>query len=296
MPKRLLCLAALSLAGGALAAEPAPPLAIPDLTGPRTLAIQAGIGLATANEALFLNPAALAARKRYVADSFFVTDRRPGLSGSARRQDYVAAAVEDSSTTAVAAGLAYVRPLKGVETGTMLRLGLAATVTSGLSLGVQANYFDLRGEDRISSAINLDAGAFYQVTRLVSVGATAYNLLSTEHRALLPRGYGLGVAAGSETSLQLVADWRLDLDRARRDDGSAKQTHRYSIGAEYLFNGAIPVRAGYQVDDTSRTKWWSAGAGFVTPRVAVDLAYRQNVHDAKARTYGVALRVFVPSE
>jgi predicted porin len=300
VPKRLLSLAALCLAGGAVAAEPPPPLGVPDLVGPRTLALQSGIALASGNEALFLNPAALAARRRYVADTFFLTDRRPGLSGSSRQQDWFGGAVEDASTTKVAAGLAYARGLKGTETGTLLRLGLASAVSEGVYLGLQGNYYDLHGRSdagvRIKSAFNLDAGLFYQVTPTVAIGGTAYNLLGAkrEERGVLPRGYGAGVVAGKDTSLQVAADWRYDLDRI--SPKGKKKTNRFSIGAEYLFSGAVPLRAGFEIDETSKTNWWSAGAGYVTTRFGIDLGYRQSTTDPKAKTIGVGLKVYVPSE
>ncbi len=293
-------LAALLAAGGAAAAEPAPPLTVPDLIGPRFLALQAGVGAASGTESLFLNPAALAARKRYTVDSYYLTDRRPELTGSLRRQDYIGGSVADSQTTRVAAAFGYARVLKGVETGTLLRLGLAGPLAQGLYLGAQANWFDLRGGERIASTFNVDTGLFYQVTRLVSVGASGYNLLSSKHRAVLPRGFGAGVAVGSETSLQLLADWRTDLDRVKDPSGGFtagdKGTNRWAFGAEYLFANAIPVRAGFEIDDTSKTTWWSAGLGWTTTRGAIDLGWRQSATDARARTFGVAVRLFVPNE
>ncbi len=269
---------------------------VPDLVGPRTLALQAGVGSATGTEALFLNPAAIAARKRYVVDAFYLTDRRPRLEGSARQQDAFGLAVADSISTPVAAGLGYVRALKGVETGTLLRLALGGQLGQGLFAGVQGNYFDLRGGERVASTFNVDAGLLYQVTSRVSVGGAAYNLISNEHRNLMPRSYGLGVAAGSDTSLQLVADWRIDLDRRKDAGGDSRTSHRYGLGAEYLWDGSVPLRAGYQVDDTLDTRWWAAGVGYVSTRFAVDLGYRQSTTDARARTFELAIRVFVPNE
>lgn len=299
MQTRPLVLAALLVAGGAAAAEPPPPLTVPDLVGPRALALQAGVGAPLGNDSLFLNPAALAARRRYVAETFFVTDRRSdlpaGTPGSWGRQDYLGGAVADSSSTAVAAGLAYVRAMKGVETGTMLRLGLAGAVGNGLFVGVQGNYYDLHGAERVSSTLSMDAGLFYQASRMVSVGASAYNLLNSKHRTVLPRGYGVGFAAGSETSLQILGDWRMDLDREQPGTGK-KRTQRYSVGVEYLASRVYPLRAGFEVDDVSKTKWWSAGAGWVSQRLAIDLGYRQNTKDPQARTYAIAVRLFVPSE
>ncbi|HTN54099.1 MAG TPA: hypothetical protein VML50_16950, partial [Anaeromyxobacter sp.] len=146
MQTRPLVLVALLLAAHpSAAADPAPPLTVPDLVGPRVLSLQAGVGMATGTEALFINPAAIAARKRYTIDTFYLTDRRPELAGDLQQQDYLGASVADSATTAVAAGLNYTRVLKGVENGTLIRLALAAPITQGLYLGVQGNYFDLHG-------------------------------------------------------------------------------------------------------------------------------------------------------
>ncbi len=279
---------------------------VPDLVGPRTLGLGAGVGSASGNEALFLNPAAIAARKRYTVDAFYLTDRRPGLTGAARQQDYFGSAVADSISTPVAAGLAYVRSAKGLQTGTLLRLDLAGPLANGLFLGLQGNYFDLNGvkpnqpavsgSERIASTLNVDAGLFYQAAQYVSVGAAGYNLLSSKHRDYLPRGFGAGLAVGSETSLQVVADWHVDLDRATNASGGKKSTNRYSVGAEYLASGAVPMRAGFEVDDTSKTKWWSLGIGLTSTKAALDVGYRQSTTDARAKTIGVALRVFVPNE
>jgi hypothetical protein len=290
-------LAAAFLAGRAAASDsPPPPLTIPDLTGPRTLALEGGVGAATGSEAFFLNPAALAARKRYTVDALYLADRRSDLTGTARAQDYFGGSISDSSTTAVAAGFSYVRALKGIETGTLLRLALAAPLARGLFLGVQGDYYDMHGVDHVSSTLNADVGLFYQVASKVSVGAAGYNLVANDHHQVSPLAFGVGFAAGTETSLQVIGDWRRDLERVRNPDGSAKSTNRYSVGAEYLFISAVPVRGGFSVDDISKTKWWSLGVGWVSTRAAVDLGYRQSVTDSQARTLEVAVRVFVPAE
>ncbi len=49
----------------ARAAETPLPAGLPDLVGPRSLALSASIGVAAGNEGIFVNPAAIAARRRY---------------------------------------------------------------------------------------------------------------------------------------------------------------------------------------------------------------------------------------
>jgi opacity protein-like surface antigen len=306
LARALASAAALLAACAAAAADSPPPLTVPDLVGARTLALQAGVGSASATEALFLNPAAIAARKRYTVDAFYLTDRRPGLSGAARQQDDFGGSVVDSVSTPVAAGMAYLRSAKGLEKGTLLRLALAGPVADRLFLGVQGNYFDLSGAERVASTLNMDAGLLYQATELVSVGASGFNLFSARHREVMPRGFGAGIAVGSDASLQAVADWHVDLDRGgwdagsrawkRTTTGSSKSTNRWSAGVEYMVSGSMPVRAGYQIDDTSKTRWWSLGLGLTSTKAALDLGYRQSTTDPRARTLAVALRVFVPNE
>ena len=321
-------IAAFLVARAAVASEPPSPLTVPDLVGPRTLALQAGVGSASGNEAMFLNPAAIAARKRYTVDTFYLTDRRPDLGppgqSDLRRQDYLGFTVADSATTAVAAGLSYVRVLQGVNTGNLVRLALAAPLGRGIFLGAQGNYFDLQGSNPVASTLNMDGGLYWQVTSMVSIGGAAYNFIFTHDREVLPRGYAAGFTVGSETSLQVVADWHLDLDRVKDANGNSKSSNRYTVGAEYLLANSVPVRAGFGVDDisgfmcsgasasqsacqppagssaapavTANTRWWSAGLGFVSTRFAFDAGFRQSTTDPSARTFAVAARVFVPSE
>jgi len=281
--------AALLAVGTAAAAEQPPPIGIPDLTGPRTLALSAGVGNASGTEALFLNPAAIAARKRYVGDAIFLLDRRPGAAtGSTGR--YYGASVVDSVSAPLSAGMAYIRAQEGLYEGNFWHLALAGRIGERLFLGLTGKYHSLSGPEKVRAG-TLDVGLFWQVADAVSLGATGYNLISTSHDEVTPRGVGAGVTIGSETSFQVMADWRADLDR-----NPSETKNRYGAGAEILLGRMFPVRAGYQVDEVLDTHWWSVGAGIVTRQVALDLGFRQSKDDASARTFAVALRGFFPSE
>ena len=280
----------------ASAADPPAPLTLPDLTGPRTLALSAGVGLASGTEGLFLNPAAVAALKAYTADGTFLLDRRPGRSGSEDRQQYAGLSVVDAVSTPLAVGMSYVRAMKGVEQGNAVRLALAGPLTDGFYLGLLGKYYSLHGAEKVSANLNADAGLFWKVTDHIAVGGAAYDLLGSRHRAVMPRGYAAGLTVGVAGTALVTADWRVDLDRGKGGSGDGKDTNRYGIGAEYVVDKLVPVRAGFQVDETSDTKWWSLGAGVSGQRVALDLAFRQSVTDSSARTFLVALRGTFPNE
>jgi hypothetical protein len=274
---------ALLVAGAASAAEPPLPGGLPDLVGPRSLALGASIGIAHANEGVFVNVASLAARKRYSIETAGYVDRR-GAENVAR---LYGGSVVDSVSAAVAGAFSYMKADEGPYTGNAWWAALAGELTTGLYVGVGGKYLDFEGPDPTSAA-TVDAGLFWQIADYVSLGAAGYNLVSIANDAVAPMGYGAGVGLGSDRSFQLTADWRADLDRA------GKTTNRFAAGAEVLLGEAVPLRAGWMRDETLGGSWWSIGAGIVTRQgVALDFAYRQSFDDLSARTIAASIKVFL---
>jgi hypothetical protein len=283
-PRHLALLAGLLVAGAAAAAEPPiAPGGIPDLVGSRSLALSSGVGIAGGNDGIFVNMAALAARKRYSVDASFLVDRR----GADTEGQAYGTSVVDSSSAAVTGAMSFVRVQKGADTGNMWLAGLAGAVAEKLYLGVLGKFFSLTGDERTRAA-TVDAGLFWQVTNLVSIGAAGYNLVSIANERIAPMGMGAGLTIGSDASAQITADWRADFDRA------GKTANRYGVGAEVLLGRLVPVRAGFQQDEILDTKWWSVGTGLVSRNgVALDVGYRQSTENPSARTIAASLRVFL---
>lgn len=294
----LLLAAALSSAAFAASAADLPaPGGVPDLVGPRALAVSAGIGLASGNDGLFLNPAALAARKRYSVETSAFIDRR----GSETVAEVFGGSVVDSLTGPVTAGLSYLRAFDGDYKGNLIHVALAGPIVDGLYLGATAKWYSLNEVQTLAgaggaelertngvSAATVDAGLFWQVAPYVSVGAVGYNLVSIANPRVAPRSYGAGLTLGSDRVAQITADWRADLDRRE------KTTNRYGVGGEVLLGGLVPLRAGYAHDETIGASWWSIGAGFVSRSgVAIDVAYRQDLDAPSARTISGALKLFL---
>ncbi len=281
MHARILCGLAL-LAGAAAAAEP-PPAGIPDLVGPRSLVLEGGVGIAQSNEGLFVNPAAAGARKRYSVEALLLTDRR----GADTDAQFFGASVVDSLSSPVAGGVSYVRAQRGAYTGSLWSLSLGGPIAQDFHVAVAGKYLSLSGPRGVD-AVTADAGVFWQVADLFSIGAAGYNLVSIANTDAAPMGAGAGIGIGNDRSFQVTADWRADFER------TGKTTNRYGVGAELLLVNLVPIRAGFSKDETLDTRWWSVGAGLVTQGgVALDVGYRQSLDARTARTIGATLKVFL---
>ncbi|HSM93999.1 MAG TPA: hypothetical protein VLT47_14035 [Anaeromyxobacteraceae bacterium] len=275
----LLAISLLPLA--AAGAGPIAPGGVADLSGPRALGLGAAIGIASGNDAIYVNPAALSARHRYSAEAQAWFERR----GAETTEQVWTASVADSLSGSVAAAMAYGQATEGRERGSLYHLAIAGPVSQGIFLGVAGKYFDLSG-DRSVSAATVDAGLLWQVADLVAVGLAGYNLAPTSHDLDLPRGVGAGISVGSDRGIQGTFDWRADLDRR------GETTNRYALGAEVLLGEVAPLRASYVIDETLDTRWWSIGAGLVSANGGgVDVAYRQSVDDPNARVISAAVKL-----
>jgi hypothetical protein len=282
----LLC----ALCGAARAADPVPAGGIPDLTGPRNLGLAASIGAASSNDGIYVNPGAIAARKRYALEAGALFDRRGGTTVDR----FLGGSVVDSESSPVTAGVSFQQAQLGLYTGNLVHLALAGPLMEGFFLGVSGKYQSLTGATvsavklKDVRAVTADAGVLWIVSELVSVGVTGYNLVPVNSEATAPLGMGAGIALGSDRSFQVTADWRTDLDRP------GSKTNRWAAGAEVLVLNMIPLRAGWMKDELLDTTWWSAGAGLVNANgVAIDVGYRQSIEDPKARTIAATLKIFV---
>jgi hypothetical protein len=279
----ILSLPLLALSGAAAAAEPVPPGGVPDFMPARTLALGASIGVAAGNEGIYVNPGAIAARKRYSIEGMLLHDRR----GAENIDRFYGASVVDSQTSSITAGFSYLRDQGALYSGNVFHLALAGNLAEAFHIGVTGKLFNLQGQTSYQAG-NVDAGAFWQVAELFSLGFAGYNLLSGGNSIVSPKAAGAGFAVGSDRSVQVTGDWRADFDRA-----GGKTTNRYSGGAEGLVANLVVLRGGFMHDDTLSTNWWSAGFGVVTPSAALDVGYRQSTTDTSAREIAATLKVFV---
>jgi len=278
---RLRALAAVLLLGGTAAAAVPPPGGIPDLVGPRSLALGASIGIAGSNDGIFVNAASMAARKSYSIEALFLDDRR----GAYDVGQYYGASVVDSVSSPVTGGVAFTRAGKGLYTGNLTHLALAAATVEKLYLGVTGKWYSLHGPTDVGVA-TADASLFWEAGEYLSFGAAGYNLVPVSNDLVAPLGAGVGVSFGTDQLAHVSAEWRAQFT-------GGKTFNRYAVGAEVLVSSMFPLRAGWAKDEALATSWWSAGAGVVVRSgVALDAAYRQSLDTSSARTFGISLKLF----
>ena len=270
------------VAAPARAAPPAPPT-VADLSGARSAAIGGGRGLALGNEGIFLNAAALAARRRYSIETQWMLER----SGASTAGQFFTASAVDSQLSDVTGGFAYTRVTSGPSVGNAFHLALASALSSRVFAGITGKYLSLSGEDDMSAA-TVDASLFVPLGGLLSAGVAGYNLVPVGHHDQAPRALGTGVAFGDGRRFNVSADYRRDFQRG---DGAS---NAFGFGAEALLGRNFPLRAGFLRDETRDGRWWSAGAGFVSAAgAALDLLYRQSLDAPSDRTFGVALKLLI---
>lgn len=286
MPRGLTLALALALAAGAArAAEPPLGPSLAEMIYARSAALGAYLGVVPGADAIVFNPAALAARKAFTAELQYYTDRL----GSDMQAQFYGLAVVDSTTGPVAGGASVTRAQTLGYQGWVNDVALAVPIFGGFYLGGTIEYLTFSGPVPVN-AVTATASAFLEIGQVVTIGATAYNFINIYHADLVPRGFGAGVAVGSDRLFHLSADWR----GLRGSDDVVKNS--FAAGFEVLLFDLIPLRGGYLFDDWRQGQWWSAGTGIVTPwGVALDLTYRQAIGYTSARTFAGTLKFFFGS-
>lgn len=281
---RTLFLAALAAtATPALAAAPEP-AGLPDVVGPRSLALSSGIGAPASNEGLFTNPATIGVRQRYSIEAGAFVDRR----GAEDQSRLFGGSIVDSVSSPVTGGVAYAWVEEGPSTGNIWQFALSGPLANGVHLGLAGRYLDLSGA-RATRAMTLDAGLYWQVADMVSFGVAGYNLVPIANEAVAPLGMGAGIGVGSDRIVQVTADWRGDFDRV---EGETK--NRYGAGVEVMAGRFLALRGGFLRDEVLGGRWWSVGGGLISQAgVALDVGYRQSFDDPDARTLAANLKLFL---
>ena len=288
----------LSLVFSLLVAVPAAAFAqsdsLADNLGPRELGIGESLRAAAhGRTATVLNPAGLALQRTYVVEA------TAGTRG-ADDATVAGASICDSVTSQVGACLYYAyltaSPEESERSFHQVGLTTALPVGSLLALGITQRYsvYDESGalaipEDDSGSSYHLDAGLTLLLGGGFNLAAVGYNLIGSDD-VLHPFGFGTGLAFSPSEMLLVAADahWNFETDEARYGGGA--ELFLASDGGQTGF----ALRAGY-VYDTIGAQYVTGGAGYVTPRVALDAAIRRQVDGGSEIALEFGLRLFLPN-
>jgi len=280
----------LLVASVARAEVPAPaPLTPLDQVYARALALSAYRGLPAENDGIFYNAAALAAGKAFSFEGGYLV----GRVGNENATTFWGFSAVDSSTSPMTGGFAWTHvDTMGYRTrgatGGLTSVALAFPMGQGFFLGATLNYLVLYSDLENVNAANVSPAIFWQIARIVSVGAAGYNLINTGHDAITPPGLGVGVGVGDQRIARVGADWY----RAWSREGPVSDV--WSAGGEVFLFDVVSLRGGWQHGSQRRTNAWSAGFGMMVSGFGFDVGYRQQFGTVTYRVLAGTLKVAVP--
>jgi hypothetical protein len=285
-----LCVA--SLAGSARADANS----LTDHFGPREIAIGESMRAdARGHLSTTLNPAGLALGDNLVFEGTY--GFRPGDSASA-------IAVSACDATVAVPGCFYYNYFSAepeIGGASMSRrshqFGMTAArpLTPRVLVGVNSKYFDynsnLDGEED-ASGFAFDAGLILRATNTVSLAGVGYNLIAADSPQY-PRALGTGITVRpGRLAIGLDAVWNLEANEGEKGG-------RYGLGAEYFLlpgpDAGYPLRAGVVRDSGLGATFVTAGLGYVTPKLGIDVGARREVGGGDELMVHAGIRIFGPS-
>lgn len=241
-----------------------------DVVTARSTGLGGSRGIASANSAIFLNPAALGATRQYTAQFDYLHSTNPDAGGGG---DAIVLSIADSlSNPMLPTGIAYrymsLGPQGDNAKGWITDFALGIPLTQSFLLGARVSYlsYELGGEEL--SKFTGDLGGLL-VLDYLQLGVVGFNLLKVDSPE---------AARGVAVSLSLTdsISWRLGGDVRWEWPGSNVATS-WGAGAEYLLGRAFPVRAGFEYDAMREAKFWSVGTGLVFQQFGIDVSYRHDL-------------------
>ena len=263
--------------------DPGAPFLYSTVEMPRSAAMAgAQAAVATSNDAIFVNPAGLAQGRRYQVEVDGVLDPQFPATG-------VVATVVDSTSAAVASGLAFARfgagHLGGRGSGFLLGAAYAYNL-GGLYFGGVTKYLHFDGPAGQSHTVAEDFGVLMNSGGF-SYAATAQNVSLGGVIPLFPPTATAAIAFGNDADYHLALDYKVDLT----DTSHLK--HKLSAGYELLLQQFIAPRIGFARDFTQRISYVAAGIGFLTEKGSFQFAYHRRISGGFEHYYEVGITLFL---
>jgi len=173
----------------------------------------------------------------------------------------------------------------------------ARALTPNLIIGTNTKYFDYKSNDLLesdSSGVAVDLGLILRANQMINVALVGYNLVAADSTQY-PRGAATGITIRPLPSLGLGFDALWKLERAE-----GEKAGRYSAGAEYFLQSStrrsgFPLRIGGVYAPEGKSRYLTAGVGFLSEKIGVDVGARRQLHGEKELMVQASLRLFGPT-
>jgi hypothetical protein len=300
-PTRSLALLALALR----LVLPSPARAAVDLVGSRSIGMGGAlIAAGTGETAVLLNPAALPLRQSYIISGLYEYRVSDGAS-------LLNASIADSSTSKLAAGLAYsfahsspswlvslgggkTFPLSETIDSHEVALALAYPLFNMAAIGVTTRYINHKvtvPEDTPTalveedlSTVSLDIGGEITLLGSLQIGVVGYNIAPT-HNAAYPTRLGIGISYTFGSRFLLEFDPVLDFTSA----DSMKPS--YHAGGELSIIEYLTLRAGFMYSTLRTASYASGGASVNLKKFSFDFGLRQMVKGGAETLIALSIRL-----
>jgi hypothetical protein len=269
--------------------------ALVDSLGPREIAVgEAMRGGATGASAIGLNPAGLPLNRELVFE---------GGYGYRLADQASLIGISACDSTSAIAGCFYYQyagsspELDGMTLSRRTHLAgssIAYPITPRVFLGSSVKYFNFNSDlmdEQKASGLNWDLGTTFRISELVTAGVAGYNLWGADSPEFA-RAVGGGVLARPLSTLALSFDarWKLEgEDKSARYGGGAELFLRTSNG-----QSGFPIRAGALRDNGLDSTYLSAGLGYATMKLAIDVAARFAVTGTTDTMFIASMRFYGP--
>lgn len=273
------CLAlVLALVASPALAQAAKGPALEDLMHARNVAMGGAYrAMGYGAEAITGNPAAMSLFKRYTVELSGSWDVPNGFG-------LATAAVSDSSSGDVAAGVAYDFVTYGVDDRRWAHLttfALAMPVSEMVHLGVSARNQIITGATNTNS-ISLNAGVVVKVASFLNVGVSGHNLVPVYNRDVT-RFFAASVSGVFFGQLSPAIDVRADFN-------GPTPRFAYHGGLEWLVSMTYPLRLGYERDDITGHQYVGGGVGIFDAGSGIDFSYRHELGGDEGRLLALTVK------
>ena len=238
--------------------------------------------IATANDALVVNPAGLSQGRRYHFELDGVYDSKFPAQG-------VMASIVDTASSPMGSGVLFSRwgSGRGNGRGEGWGVGFAYSGAIGANLfgGGQTKFLRYRGPDGLDARWAQDIGILSRSGGF-SWAAVVQNI-STTKIPLFPLTGTAGVAWGDDRDWHLAMDYKADFS----DTSHVK--HKAAVGGELLVGESMALRSGVTWDSTAHLWWLSAGVGFLTEKGGLQFVWRRRVSGGYDQLFEAGITVYL---